>query len=181
MGNAFGELLLRDAVYAIDAQNQEEVFDQLGERLMVAGLVREGYLLHVKQREAIYPTGLDMALVDSRFPTWRGKSPDRSMEMIKILAACGAGVNSSHQIKSALEKELRARGHEVNCDTVIIKDITEEMLTHYDIFAQIAKTKFAFTPQIPVIDCGPILYRVPAMAKPVYDRIEQIIKERGLK
>ena len=26
--------------------------------------------------------------------------------MIKILAACGAGVNSSHQIKSALEEEL---------------------------------------------------------------------------
>ena len=26
--------------------------------------------------------------------------------MIKILAACGAGVNSSHQIKNALEEEL---------------------------------------------------------------------------
>ena len=30
--------------------------------------------------------------------------------MIKILAACGAGVNSSHQIKSALEEELSNRG-----------------------------------------------------------------------
>ncbi len=69
----------------------------------------------------------------------------------------------------------------MSCDAVMIKDITEEMLAHYDIFAQIAKTKFAFTPQIPVIDCGPILYRVPAMAKPVYDRIEQTIRERGLK
>ena len=29
--------------------------------------------------------------------------------MIKIIAACGAGVNSSHQIKNALEKELKAR------------------------------------------------------------------------
>ena len=29
--------------------------------------------------------------------------------MIKILAACGAGVNSSHQIKSALEEELSTR------------------------------------------------------------------------
>ena len=28
--------------------------------------------------------------------------------MIKILAACGAGVNSSHQIKSALEEENHA-------------------------------------------------------------------------
>ena len=30
--------------------------------------------------------------------------------MIKILAACGAGVNSNHQIKSALEE---------NCQTVV--------------------------------------------------------------
>ncbi len=29
--------------------------------------------------------------------------------MIKILAACGAGVNSSHQIKSALETEVLLR------------------------------------------------------------------------
>ncbi len=29
--------------------------------------------------------------------------------MVKILAACGAGVNSSHQIKSALESELKKR------------------------------------------------------------------------
>ena len=31
--------------------------------------------------------------------------------MIKILAACGAGVNSSHQIKNALEK---------SCQTVVM-------------------------------------------------------------
>ncbi|CKE32846.1 PTS system transporter subunit IIA [Streptococcus pneumoniae] len=38
--------------------------------------------------------------------------------MIKILAACGAGVNSSHQIKSALEEELSNRGYDVHCDAV---------------------------------------------------------------
>ncbi|CJT22571.1 PTS system galactose-specific transporter subunit IIB [Streptococcus pneumoniae] len=40
--------------------------------------------------------------------------------MIKILAACGAGVNSSHQIKSALEEELSNRGYDVHCDAVRI-------------------------------------------------------------
>ena len=44
--------------------------------------------------------------------------------MIKILAACGAGVNSSHQIKNALENEMKNRGYEVKCDAVMIKDIT---------------------------------------------------------
>jgi PTS system galactitol-specific IIB component len=64
--------------------------------------------------------------------------------MIKILAACGAGVNSSHQIKSALETELKNRGYQVTCDAVMIKDINEEMLSHYDIFAQIANTDLGF-------------------------------------
>ena len=41
--------------------------------------------------------------------------------MIKILAACGAGVNSSHQIKSALEEELSNRGYDVKCDAVMVK------------------------------------------------------------
>ena len=36
--------------------------------------------------------------------------------MIKILAACGVGVNSSHQIKNALEEELSNRGYDVQCD-----------------------------------------------------------------
>ncbi|COE62321.1 serine protease [Streptococcus pneumoniae] len=47
--------------------------------------------------------------------------------MIKILAACGAGVNSSHQIKSALEEELSNRGYDVHCDAVT-KDVTATVL-----------------------------------------------------
>ncbi|COR39759.1 PTS system galactose-specific transporter subunit IIB [Streptococcus pneumoniae] len=43
--------------------------------------------------------------------------------MIKILAACGAGVNSSHQIKSALEEELSNRGYDVHCDAVLTSSV----------------------------------------------------------
>lgn len=64
--------------------------------------------------------------------------------MIKILAACGAGVNSSHQIKSALESELTKRGYQVSCDAVMIKDINEDLLSHYDIFAQMKKRNQAY-------------------------------------
>lgn len=101
--------------------------------------------------------------------------------MIKILAACGAGVNSSHQIKNALENEMKNRGYEIKCDAVMIKDITEDMIKKYDIFAQISKTDLGFDVNIPVVDAGPILYRMPAMAKPVYDKVESIIKEGNLK
>ena len=100
--------------------------------------------------------------------------------MIKVLAACGAGVNSSHQIKSAVESEMKNRGYNLKCDAVMIKDITEELLAKYDIFAQIAKTDLGFDVNVPIVDAGPILYRVPSMAKPVYDKIEQIIKENNL-
>lgn len=96
--------------------------------------------------------------------------------MIKILAACGAGVNSSHQIKSALESELTARGYQVSCDAVMIKDVTKDLISKYDIFAQIANTDLGFDIDIPVVDAEAILYRIPAMAEPVYHEIENIIK-----
>lgn len=95
--------------------------------------------------------------------------------MIKILAACGAGVNSSHQIKNALETEMKERGYTITCDAVMVKDINEDMLNHYDIFAQIANTDLGFEIKIPVIDAGPILYRIPAMAEPVYEKVAEAI------
>ncbi|OIB35720.1 PTS fructose transporter subunit IIB [Streptococcus pneumoniae] len=95
--------------------------------------------------------------------------------MIKILAACGAGVNSSHQIKSALEEELSNRGYDVHCDAVMVKDVNEDLMKGYDIF-----TPLGFEPGIPVIEAGPILFRIPAMSAPVFDNIEAAIKEHGL-
>ncbi|CJB98453.1 PTS system galactose-specific transporter subunit IIB [Streptococcus pneumoniae] len=75
--------------------------------------------------------------------------------MIKILAACGAGVNSSHQIKSALEEELSNRGYDVHCDAVMVKDVNEDLMKGYDIFTPIAATDLGFEPGIPVIEAGP--------------------------
>ena len=64
---------------------------------------------------------------------------------------------------------------------VMVKDVNEDMMKNYDIFTPIAKTDLGFTPAIPVINAGPILYRMPAMAKPVYDKIEGVIKKENLK
>ncbi|KRO15591.1 PTS family porter, galactitol-specific IIB component [Lacticaseibacillus saniviri JCM 17471 = DSM 24301] len=100
--------------------------------------------------------------------------------MIKILAACGAGVNSSHQIKEAMETEMKKRGYDVRADAVMVKDITQDMLKDYDIFTPISKTDLGFDVNIPTVNAGPILYRMPAMAKPVYDKVENVIKEEKL-
>ncbi|CIO40017.1 PTS system IIB component (galactitol/fructose specific) [Streptococcus pneumoniae] len=114
-------------------------------------------------------------LTDARFKRLVGVQ-----RMIKILAACGAGVNSSHQIKSALEEELSNRGYDVHCDAVMVKDVNEDLMKGYDIFTPIAATDLGFEPGIPVIEAGPILFRIPAMSAPVFDNIEAAIKEHGL-
>lgn len=97
--------------------------------------------------------------------------------MISILAACGAGVNSSHQIKNALENEMAKRGYKVKCDAVMVKDINESLISRYDIFAPISSTNLGFNIDIPIVDCGPILYRIPKMAEPVYNKMEEAIKK----
>ncbi|WP_018662696.1 PTS sugar transporter subunit IIB [Heyndrickxia acidiproducens] len=97
--------------------------------------------------------------------------------MIKVLAACGAGVNSSHQIKAAIEEEMQKRGYDVQVDAVMIKDINEALISKYDIFTPISKTDLGFEIQIPVIEAGPILYRIPAMSAPVFDELEKVIKQ----
>lgn len=71
---------------------------------------------------------------------------------------------------------MNKRGLNVSCDAVMIKDVNEEMISHYDIFAPIVKPDLGFDIKIPTVDCGPILYRIPAMAQPVYDKMEETIK-----
>ncbi|MDF2911299.1 MAG: fructose transporter subunit [Sporolactobacillus laevolacticus] len=96
--------------------------------------------------------------------------------MIKILAACGAGVNSSHQIKDAVEEEMKNRGYDVQADAVMIKDVNEEMINKYDIFAPISTPDLGFEIPIPIVEAGPILYRMPAMSAPVFDEMEKAIQ-----
>ena len=43
-------------------------------------------------------------------------------KQVKMVAACGAGVNSSHQIASAIEEEMKKRGHNIKCDAVMVKE-----------------------------------------------------------
>lgn len=97
--------------------------------------------------------------------------------MIKILAACGTGINSSQQIKTAIENEMKERGYQVQVDAVVVKDIHKEIMEQYDLFTPITTIKFGFDTDIPVVEAGPILYRIPTLANPVFDAIETQIKK----
>lgn len=69
----------------------------------------------------------------------------------------------------------------MQADAVMEKDVNEDMKKNYDIFTPIAKTDLGATPNSREINAGPILYRMPAMAKPVYDKIENEKKKENLK
>lgn len=97
--------------------------------------------------------------------------------MIKILCACGAGVNTSHQIKNAIQEEMEERGYTVEVDAVMIKDVTEELIKDYSIFTPIAKPELGFAINIPIIEAGAILYKIDAMSEPVFNEIEEAIKK----
>ena len=100
--------------------------------------------------------------------------------MIKMLTACGAGVNSSHQIKDAVEAEMKKRGYQVHVEAIQIKDLNPETMKGIQVFLPFNKPDLSFDITVPEIDAGAILYRMPAMAAPVYDKIEDAIKKNHL-
>ena len=100
---------------------------------------------------------------------------------VKFIAAFGAGVNQSHQIKDAVEEEMKKRGYNVKVDAYMVKDVNEDLLSNYDGYLTIAKTDLSFKPKVPLIEAGAILYRIPAMAKPVYDEVEKVVKDVNAK
>ena len=83
------------------------------------------------------------------------------------------------KLKVLLKKNFQT-AFDVHCDAVMVKDVNEDLIKGYDIFTPIAATDLGFDPGIPVIEAGPILFRIPAMSAPVFDNIEAAIKEHGL-
>ena len=84
------------------------------------------------------------------------------------------------KLKVLLKKNFQTAVFDVHCDAVMVKDVNEDLIKGYDIFTPIAATDLGFEPGIPVIEAGPILFRIPAMSAPVFDNIEAAIKEHGL-
>lgn len=96
---------------------------------------------------------------------------------VKFAAACGAGENASHQIKDAVEAAMAKRGYTVTVDAFKTSAITPDLLKEYTGYLTVANTKLNFTPQLPVIDAGPVLYGFDAMTEPVIDQVEKLYKE----
>ncbi|WOO86514.1 PTS fructose transporter subunit IIB [Mollicutes bacterium LVI A0039] len=98
--------------------------------------------------------------------------------MIKILTACGSGINSSQEIANTIVDELASRGiTNIEAKAVIMTDVTPELLSNYDIFCPITEPDFQFEITIPIIVSGTIMYKVEMMYRDVIDQIEELIKK----
>ncbi len=92
--------------------------------------------------------------------------------MIKILTACGSGINSSQEIANTIQAELAIRGIEVITKAVILTEVDEELLAQFDLFCPITKPEVDFEITIPMVISGQIMYKVEALYKDVIDEIE---------
>ncbi|CVL24337.1 phosphotransferase system sugar-specific EII component [Streptococcus pneumoniae] len=116
-------------------------------------------------------------------------APDKEVEVSLLFFIINNSSSSQTNILAQLMdfftgnghlEDLSNRGYDVHCDAVMVKDVNEDLMKGYDIFTPIAATDLGFEPGIPVIEAGPILFRIPAMSAPVFDNIEAAIKEHGL-
>lgn len=58
------DLIDKKYVFVSDAEDKNEIFEQINEVLYEDGLVTDEFLQMVKEREENYPTGMDMSVVD---------------------------------------------------------------------------------------------------------------------
>ena len=72
------------------------------------------------------------------------------------------------KLRMPWKKSCQTAVNDVRCDAVMVKDVNEDLISGYDIFTPIAATDLGFDPGIPVIEAGPILFRIPAMSAPVF-------------
>ena len=55
----------------------------------------------------------------------------------------------------------------------MVKDVNEDLIKGYDIFTPIAATDLGFDPGIPVVEAGPILFRIPRNERSRYMTISK--------
>ncbi|MBD5430670.1 hypothetical protein [Lactobacillus sp.] len=97
---------------------------------------------------------------------------------IRLLTACGAGETASAAIKSAVEKYFSDADQDVIVDICKLSEVTKEKVADYDGYLTVGKVPFKSA--TPFIECSGILYRVPSLARPVLERVADLIKNISL-
>lgn len=61
-------LIQKDLIFKENFIDLDEAFKVMSDKLLERGLVKEGYLEAIKEREKGYPTGIDLSVVEKNFP-----------------------------------------------------------------------------------------------------------------
>ncbi|VFH75832.1 PTS system transporter subunit IIA [Streptococcus pneumoniae] len=192
----------KNLVFCLEADNQEQLFDQVATLLEEREIVTPTYREALITREKSFPTGLDMEFLGKDLPnvaiphtdivhnlaekvvvvrlekpvTFHNMiAPDKEVEVSLLFFIINNSSSSQTNILAQLMDFFTGNGHLED-----LSKISEDLMKGYDIFTPIAATDLGFEPGIPVIEAGPILFRIPAMSAPVFDNIEAAIKEHGL-
>lgn len=62
------QLFDKDLIFFEEASDTEELFKSIGQKLFDRGLVKEGYVTSLAEREKNFPTGLDLSVVGNNTP-----------------------------------------------------------------------------------------------------------------
>lgn len=70
MSSEAQRLFYRETTYVSEATDQGAVFAEVAEKLREKDLVKDAFLENIIEREAGYPTGMDMSPIDPRIPNF---------------------------------------------------------------------------------------------------------------
>lgn len=76
------ELFSEDAVFVCDRTDQTEVFTEVANQLLLKDYVTSDFLKNIVEREAGYPTGMDMSPVDPELPNFA--VPHTEVEFVNV-------------------------------------------------------------------------------------------------
>lgn len=62
------ELLNKELIFFENAESREEILRKIGRKLLENGLVKEGFIESIVEREEKYPTGIDLSVVGENLP-----------------------------------------------------------------------------------------------------------------
>ncbi|VFH76964.1 PTS system transporter subunit IIA [Streptococcus pneumoniae] len=183
----------KNLVFCLEADNQEQLFDQVASLLEEREIVTPTYREALITREKSFPTGLDMEFLGKDLPNVaiphtdivhnlaekvvvvRLEKPvtfhnmiasDKEVEVSLLFFIINNSSSSQTNILAQLMDFFTGNGHLED-----LSKISEDLMKGYDIFTPIAATDLGFEPGIPVIEAGPILFCIPAMSVPVFDNI----------
>lgn len=98
----------------------------------------------------------------------------KRLDKLKLLAATGAGQTASQWIKEVVEGTFK---EQVSVETEDFSMVTAEILNNYDAFLTAPKHVFKVKTQVPIIEAGGLLYRVPSLGRACLEEIAELLKK----